>query len=66
MDSEKKPTLKPLPPKIIDCGVCKKSFVSTLRLTGYFYKTCDECRCKINKQGAKYRSDLNFFIEDLK
>ena len=43
MDSEKIPTLKSIPPQLIYCSVCKKSFLSTLRLTGYIYKTCDEC-----------------------
>ena len=66
MDSEKIPTLKPIPPQLIHCSVCKKSFLSTLRLTGYIYKTCDECRCKIRKQGAKFRSDYKKLIEDLK
>ena len=52
MDSEKKPTLKPLPPQLIYCSVCKKSFLSTLRLTGYIYKTCDECKNKSIKQAC--------------
>ena len=51
MDSEKIPTLKPLPPKIIDCGVCKKSFVSTLRLTGYFIKLAMNAGVKYENRG---------------
>ena len=37
-------TLKPIPPKIINCSACKKTFVSTLRLNGKFFQSCDECR----------------------
>ena len=66
MDSEKIPTLKPIPPQIIECCVCKKTFSSTLRLNGTFYRSCNECRNKSIKQGAKCRSDYKKLINDLK
>ena len=59
-------TLKPIPPKIINCSACKKTFVSTLRLNGKFFQSCDECRKKSIKQGAKSRSDYKQLINDLK
>ena len=65
MDSEK-PTLKPIPPKIINCSVCRKPFLSTMRLNGINYKSCDECRYKSRKQGAKCRSDYKQLIINLK
>ena len=40
-------TLKPLPPKILYCSVCKTDFISHLKLNAEFYKTCDECRNKV-------------------
>ena len=66
MDSEKIPTLKPIPPQLIHCSVCTKSFLSTLQLTGYIYKTCDECRHKTRLQGMKHRKHYKQFISDLK
>jgi hypothetical protein len=30
-------TLKPIPPKIINCSACQKTFVSTLRLNCKFF-----------------------------
>jgi ubiquitin C-terminal hydrolase len=65
MDSEK-PTLKPIPPEIINCSNCNKTFVSTLRLNGKNYRTCDECRHKSRIQGAKCRSDYKQLIINLK
>jgi hypothetical protein len=65
MDSEK-PTLKPVPPEILICSVCRKTFLSTLRLNGKNYRSCDECRHKSRKQGAKFRSDYKQLIINLK
>ena len=48
-------TLKPLPPKIINCGSCKNNFISSLKTNAEFYKTCDECRHKIRLQNRKFR-----------
>ena len=59
-------TLKPIPPKIINCSACKQTFVSTLRLNGKFYRSCNECRNKSIKQGAKFRSTYKQLINDLK
>ena len=59
-------TLKPIPPKIINCSACKKTFVSTLRLNGKFFQSCDECRHKSRKQGARFRSTYKQLIDDLK
>ncbi len=59
-------TLKPLPPKIEPCSVCKKTFLSRLRLNGEFYRSCDECRQKSKIQGAKTRSNYKKFIMSLK
>ena len=65
MESENQ-TLKPIPPEIINCSVCKKTFLSTMRLNGINYKSCDECRYKSRKQGAKCRSDYKQLIINLK
>ncbi len=59
-------TLKPIPPEILICSVCRKTFLSTLQLNGKFYRSCDECRNKSIKQGAKFRSDYKHLIDDLK
>ena len=59
-------TLKPLPPKIEPCSVCKKIFLSKLRLNGEFYRTCDECRHISIIRGAKYKSNYKKFIMTLK
>ena len=34
-------TLKPLPPKILYCSVCKTDFISYLKLNAEFYKTSE-------------------------
>ena len=49
-------TLKPLPPKILYCSVCKSNFVSYLKMNAEFYKTCEECRNRIKLQNRRYRS----------
>ena len=59
-------TLKPVPPEIVICCVCKKTFESTLRLNGKFFQSCDECRHKSRKQGARFRSTYKQLINDLK
>ena len=59
-------TLKPLPPKIINCGSCKTNFISCLKTNAEFYKTCEGCRYKIRLQGKKHRKDYKQFISDLK
>ena len=46
-------TLKPIPPKTLVCRTCRETFLSTLRLNGKFYQSCDECRYKSRKQGGK-------------
>ena len=46
-------TLKPLPPKILYCSVCKTDFISYLKMNAEFYKTCDDCRHKIRLQGSQ-------------
>ena len=55
-------TLKPVPPEIVICCVCKKTFESTLRLNGKFFRSCDECRHKSRIQGAKWRSEYKQLI----
>ena len=59
-------TLKPIPPKTLVCRTCRETFLSILRLNGKFYQSCDECRYKSRKQGAKCRSDYKQLINDLK
>ena len=59
-------TLKPIPPKTLVCRTCRETFLSTLRLNGTFYRSCNECRNKSIKQGAKCRSDYKQLINDLK
>ena len=36
--------LKPLPPLLLSCSYCKKSFLSFMRMNLSNYKTCDPCR----------------------
>ena len=59
-------TLKPIPPKTLVCRKCRETFLSTLRLNGKFYQSCDECRYKSRKQGARFRSTYKQLINDLK
>ena len=59
-------TLKPLPPKIVYCSSCNTKFISRLKMNAEFYKTCEECRHKIRKQGAIFRANYKQFIMDLK
>ncbi len=37
-------TLKPLPPKILNCKPRKSYFTSHLKMNAEFYKVCDECK----------------------
>ena len=59
-------TLKPIPPKTLVCRTCRETFLSTLRLNGMFFQSCDECRHKSRKQGARFRSTYKQLINDLK
>ena len=60
-----KVTLKPLPPQIYICSVCKQSFISMLRVNGSFYKSCYDCRHKSIQQGKRYRENQKHFISSL-
>ena len=59
-------TLKPIPPKTLVCRTCRETFLSTLRLNVKFFQSCDECRHKSRKQGARFRSTYKQLINDLK
>ncbi len=53
--------LKPIPPKTLYCKTYKTDFISYLKMNAEFYKTCSECRHKIN-----YRiDDLEVLINTL-
>ena len=55
-------TLKPLPPKILYCSVCKTDFISHLKMNAEFYKTCDDCRHKIKLQNRRFRSTYKHIL----
>ena len=59
-------TLKPLPPKIQSCTICRTDFTSYFKTNAEYYKTCNECRHNIRLQGRKHRKDYKQFILDLK
>jgi hypothetical protein len=59
-------TLKPLPPKILFCAVCRTDFTSYLKTNSEYYKTCNKCRHKLRLQGRKHRKDYKKIILDLK
>ncbi len=59
-------TLKPLPPKILFCTVCKTDFTSYLKTSAEYSKICNECRHEIQLQDRKHRNDFKQFILDLK
>ena len=55
-------TLKPLPPKILYCSVCKTDFISYLKLNAEFYKTCEECRNKTKLQNRRFRNTYKHIL----
>ena len=55
-------TLKPLPPKILYCSVCKTDFISHLKMNAEFYKICDDCRHKIRLQAGNTEIIFEIYI----
>ena len=52
-------TLKPIPPKLLHCKACKTDFISHLKMNAEFYKTCDDCRHKIDYKAGNMEKTIN-------
>jgi hypothetical protein len=51
--------LKPLPPKILLCTICRADFTSYLKTSAEYYKTCNECRHKKDYKAGNTERIIN-------